>query len=248
MLEKNQKYESKSVFLIGGPCAVESHQMIKETIDYLLTKNVINIRANIFKPRTSPHSFQGLGINGLEILSQLKQMHEVNLISEIVDTRHVEIMIEFIDVFQVGSRNMSNFELLKELGKTRKPILLKRGMSATIDEFICASEYIIQGGNKSIYLCERGIHSFDNATRNILDLSCVPIIKNRTGLPIIIDLSHSLGRKDIVVEMGKAALACGADGLMIEVHPDPEKALSDTQQQLSFVEFDNFYNEVFKES
>ena len=155
-------------------------------------------------------------------------------------------MINYIDVFQVGSRNMGNFELLKELGKTTKPILFKRGMSATIDEFAYAAEYIIQGGNPNIYLCERGIRSFDISTRNVLDLACVPLIKSRTGLPIIVDLSHSLGRKDIIIEMGKAALACGADGLMVEVHPDPENALSDAQQQLNFDEFGRFYTKLFE--
>jgi phospho-2-dehydro-3-deoxyheptonate aldolase len=244
-LEKNYIHENCSAFLIGGPCAVENYQMIKETTEYLLTKNITNIRANIFKPRTSPNSFQGLGLQGLKILSQLKKTHNVNLISEIVDTRHIELMIDYVDIFQVGSRNMSNFELLKELGRIAKPVLLKRGMSATIEEFICAAEYIIQGGNKDIYLCERGIRSFDNATRNTLDLSCVPLLKNQTELPVIVDLNHSLGRKDIIVEMGKAALACGADGLMLEVHPDPQNALSDEQQQLNFKEFENFHNRIF---
>lgn len=245
MVNNNHKYRNKPVILIAGPCAIENFQMFNQTIDYLLKKNVVYIRANIFKPRTSPHSFQGIGSKGLEILSELKNVHHVNFVSEIVDVRHIETMINHIDIFQVGSRNMSNFELLKELGKITKPILLKRGMSATIDEFICAAEYIMQGGNKNIYLCERGIRSFDKATRNLLDLTCVPLIKNTTGLPIIVDLSHSLGRKDIMVEMGKAALACGTDGLMLEVHPDPDKALSDAQQQLSFTEFESFYNELF---
>jgi len=247
MMNNNHEHIGKPVILIAGPCAIENFQMFNQIIEYLLTKKIVNIRANIFKPRTSPHSFQGIGLKGLEILSQLKQIHKINFVSEVVDARYIEAMIDHIDIFQVGSRNMSNFELLKELGKTKKPILLKRGMSATIDEFAYAAEYIIHGGNNNVYLCERGIRSFDSTTRNVLDLACVPLMKNRTGLPIIVDLSHSLGRKDIITEMGKAALACGADGLMMEVHPNPKNALSDAQQQLSFVEFENFYNKIFKD-
>lgn len=240
--------KANKCILVAGPCAVENFQMMSETIEYLSTKKVVNIRANIFKPRTSPHSFQGIGLNGLEILSQLKQIHKINFISEVVDTRYIEIMMDYIDIFQVGSRNMSNFELLKELGKITKPVLLKRGMSATIDEFAYAAEYIIHGGNNNVYLCERGIRSFDSTTRNVLDLACIPLMKKRTGLPVIVDLSHSLGRKDIIVEIGKAALACGADGLMLEVHPNPKNALSDAQQQLDFMEFDNFYNKIFRDN
>jgi 3-deoxy-7-phosphoheptulonate synthase len=192
MLERNHKHENRPVFLIAGPCAVENYQMIDSTIGYLLTKNITSIRANIFKPHTSPHSFQGTGLDGLEILSQIKQKYKDNFVSEVVDTRHIQVMVDYIDVFQVGSRNMSNFELLKELRKTKKPILLKRGMSASIDEFAYAAEYITQGGNNNVYLCERGICSFDHSIRNVLDLSCVPLMKNKTGFPVIVDLSHSL--------------------------------------------------------
>jgi len=238
--------KTNNIFFIAGPCAVENYEMMVQTVEYLTIKNIVNIRANIFKPRTSPHSFQGIGINGLEILSKIKQKHKVCFVSEIIDARYIESMIDDIDVFQVGSRNMSNFELLKELGKITKPILLKRGMSATIDEFACAAEYIVHGGNNDIYLCERGIRSFDSTTRNVLDLACVPLIKKRTGLPTIVDLSHSLGRKDIIAEMGKAALACGADGLMVEVHPAPNGALSDAQQQLDFCEFESLLGKVFE--
>lgn len=244
-MKYTEVYENRSIFLIGGPCAIENFQMMRESMDYLLSKNVPNIRANIFKPRTSPHSFQGIGLKGIEILQQLRQLYNANLISEILDPRFIEKMQDYIDVFQVGSRNMSNFELLKELGRVQKPILLKRGMCATIEEFLYAAEYITQGGNSKVFLCERGVRSFDNMTRNLLDLASVSIIKNKTQFPVVVDLSHSLGRKDIVVEMGKAALACGADGLMLEVHPNPRKALSDAKQQLSFTEFDNFYKKIF---
>ncbi|MCL2050344.1 MAG: bifunctional 3-deoxy-7-phosphoheptulonate synthase/chorismate mutase [Lachnospiraceae bacterium] len=232
--------------LIAGPCAVENYEIMLQTAEYLTSKGITAIRANLFKPRTSPHNFQGIGLEGLDVLARIKQSHKIKLVSEIVDVRHISEMMNYVDVFQVGSRNMSNFELLRELGRTANPILLKRGMSATIEEFAYAAEYISCGGNNNICLCERGIRSFDNETRNMLDLSCIPLMKAKTRLPIIVDLSHSLGRKDIIVEMGKAALACGASGLMVEVHPEPQNALSDAAQQMNFDEFDSFLSNIFQ--
>lgn len=228
--------------ILAGPCAVEDAAMFEETVQFLVSKHIYLIRAGIFKPRTNKHSFQGLGTEGLRILSNLKRKFPVSFISEILDIKDFENMAEVVDIFQIGSRNMSNYALLKELGKSKIPVLLKRGMCATIYEFACAAGYLTEYGNKNIILCERGIRSFDTATRNILDLSCVPLIKKMTELPVIVDLSHSLGRKDIAPAMGKAALACGADGIMIEVHPTPATALCDAKQQMNFSEFDQFLN------
>ncbi|MBB5194894.1 bifunctional 3-deoxy-7-phosphoheptulonate synthase/chorismate mutase [Anaerocolumna cellulosilytica] len=234
-----------SPIMIAGPCAVENFDMMEKITDTLVRKGIRAIRAGAFKPRTSPEDFQGLGIEGLKILNQIRKKYNVKIVSEIVDAKYIDIMYENIDVFQVGTRNMYNYELLKELGKTNIPVILKRGMCAKIDEFISAANYILQGGNKNIILCERGIRSFDQSTRNVLDLSCIAIIKSETKFPIIADISHSLGRKDIYLPVAKAVLAAGADGIMVEVHNNPEKALSDSKQQLSLKEFEKFYNELF---
>lgn len=232
--------------IIAGPCAVENYNMMDKITDSLVKKGIRAIRAGAFKPRTSPDDFQGLGVEGLKILNEIRKKYNVKIISEIVDAKYIDIMHENIDVFQVGARNMYNYELLKELGKTSIPVILKRGMCAKIDEFICAANYILQGGNKNIILCERGIRSFDQSTRNVLDLSCIAIIKSETTFPIIADISHSLGRKDISLPVAKAILAAGADGIMVEVHNNPEEALSDSKQQMSLLEFDRFYNQLFR--
>ncbi|WP_312495610.1 bifunctional 3-deoxy-7-phosphoheptulonate synthase/chorismate mutase [Anaerosporobacter sp.] len=234
----------KQPLIIAGPCAVEDFPMMDKITAYLKKMDVSIIRAGAFKPRTSPDTFQGLGIEGLKILDIIRKKYEVKILSEIVDLKYLDVMCENVDILQVGARNMQNFELLKELGKTNMPILLKRGMCATVNEFKCAAEYIQQGGNKNLMLCERGVRSFDDCTRNLLDLSCVAIIKRETGLPVLVDISHSLGRKDIATEMSKAALAAGADGIMVEVHNNPDKALSDANQQMSLLEFEQFYNKL----
>lgn len=226
--------------IIAGPCAVENAPMLEETIRFLDARRIHLVRAGLYKPRTDVRSFQGLGADGIPILADLKQKYPVGFISEILDIRDLERLAEVVDVFQVGSRNMDNYALLKELGKAGVPVLLKRGMCATLREFACAAEYLTQYGSRQVVLCERGIRSFDTATRNVLDLSCVPLIREMTALPVIVDLSHSLGRKDIAASMGRAALACGADGVMVEVHPDPDAAWSDARQQMSFREFDCF--------
>ena len=202
------------------------------------------IRGGAFKPRTSPYDFQGLGVEGLKILKNVKDKFNLNVVSEIVNPNDFEIADEYLDVFQIGARNMQNFELLKEAGRTNKPILLKRGLSATIEEFIYAAEYIASQGNRNIILCERGIRTYEKATRNTLDISAVPILKQGTHLPVMVDVTHSTGRKDIMLPTAKAALAVGADGVMAEVHPDPSVALSDAGQQMDLNEFNQFYNEL----
>jgi 3-deoxy-7-phosphoheptulonate synthase len=232
--------------LIAGPCAVENYDMMDEIVSYLKKKHITLIRAGAFKPRTSPEAFQGLGLEGLKILNEIREKHRVKIVSEIVDTKYVDIMCQHVDILQVGSRNMQNYELLKELGKIKLPVILKRGMCATIQEFISAAEYIVNGGNKDVLLCERGIRSFDKSTRNLLDLASVAIIKRETRYPVLVDISHSLGRKDIAVEVTKAALAVGADGIMVEVHNNPEKALSDSKQQMNLMEFNHLYNSIKK--
>ncbi|HHQ6965299.1 TPA: bifunctional 3-deoxy-7-phosphoheptulonate synthase/chorismate mutase, partial [Staphylococcus aureus] len=202
------------------------------------------IRGGAFKPRTSPYDFQGLGVEGLKILKQIKDKYDLNVVSEIVNPNDFEVADEYLDVFQIGARNMQNFELLKEAGRTKKPILLKRGLSATIEEFVYAAEYIASQGNQNIILCERGIRTYEKATRNTLDISAVPILKQGTHLPVMVDVTHSTGRKDIMLPTAKAALAVGADGVMAEVHPDPSVALSDAGQQMDLDEFQTFYDEL----
>lgn len=227
---------------VFGPCSVESYDQVEAVAKNLAAKGEKFIRGGAFKPRTSPYDFQGLGEEGLQILGQIKQKYNLNTVSEIVHPNDFEIADQYLDVFQIGARNMHNFELLKEAGRTNKPILLKRGLSATIDEFIYAAEYIASQGNQNIILCERGIRTYEKATRNTLDISAVPILKQGTHLPVLVDVTHSTGRKDIMLPTAKAALAVGADGIMAEVHPEPSVALSDSGQQMDLNEFDEFYD------
>ncbi|MHB1392565.1 MAG: bifunctional 3-deoxy-7-phosphoheptulonate synthase/chorismate mutase [Clostridia bacterium] len=223
--------------IIAGPCAIEKYEYLDKVARLLVSKNIKFLRGGAYKPRTSPYEFQGLQEEGLKILKEIGKKYELITVTEVVDTRNVQLVANYADIVQVGSRNMDNYELLKEVGRINKPILLKRGLSATIQEFIYAAEYIALQGNQKIILCERGIRTFENKTRNTLDISSVPILKSETSLPVIADLSHSLGRKDIAVNIAKAILAVGADGMMMEVHPFPELAFSDREQQLNFVEF-----------
>lgn len=229
---------------VFGPCSVESQEQVDAVAKNLADRGEKFIRGGAFKPRTSPYDFQGLGEEGLKILKNTKDKYGLNIVSEIVNPAHFEMADEYLDVFQIGARNMQNFELLKEAGKTNKPILLKRGLSATIEEFIYAAEYIHSQGNNNIILCERGIRTYEKATRNTLDISAVPILKQGTHLPVMVDVTHSTGRKDIMLPCAKAALAVGADGVMAEVHPDPSVALSDAGQQMDLNEFDAFYKEI----
>lgn len=225
--------------IIAGPCAIESIHQMKAVGKKLNELGIKFLRGGAFKPRTSPNNFQGYGFSSLGILRKIGDEFGLKTVSEVVDTRNVEAMEEYIDIFQIGSRNMFNYELLKEVGKSKKPVILKRGLMATVNEYIGASEYIRLGGNHNIILCERGIRTFDSVTRNTLDIASVPILKKETGLPVIVDLSHSLGdRKDMVEPIAKACLLAGADSLMVEVHPNPKVALSDSKQQLNFSELE----------
>ena len=229
---------------VFGPCSVESQEQVDAVARNLQQKGEKFIRGGAFKPRTSPYDFQGLGLEGLKILKNVKEKFGLNIVSEIVNPAHFELADDYLDVFQIGARNMQNFELLKEAGRTNKPILLKRGLSATIEEFTYAAEYIASQGNKNIILCERGIRTYEKATRNTLDISAVPILKQGTHLPVMVDVTHSTGRKDIMLPTAKAALAVGADGVMAEVHPNPAVALSDSAQQMDLDVFDAFYSEL----
>ncbi|MGX1724909.1 bifunctional 3-deoxy-7-phosphoheptulonate synthase/chorismate mutase, partial [Bacillus haynesii] len=195
-------------------------------------------------PRTSPYDFQGLGVEGLQILKRVADEYDLAVISEIVNPQHIEEAIDYIDVIQIGARNMQNFELLKAAGSVKKPVLLKRGLAATLKEFINAAEYIMSQGNDQIILCERGIRTYETATRNTLDISAVPILKQETHLPVFVDVTHSTGRRDLLLPTAKAALAIGADGVMAEVHPDPSVALSDSAQQMDIPTFEKWLNEL----
>ncbi|QCT75201.1 bifunctional 3-deoxy-7-phosphoheptulonate synthase/chorismate mutase [Macrococcoides canis] len=226
---------------VFGPCSVESAEQVEAVAKNLHEKGEKFIRGGAFKPRTSPYDFQGLGEEGLQMLRNAGNKYDLNVVSEIVNPTHFELADQYVDVFQIGARNMQNFELLKEAGRTNKPVLLKRGLSATIEEFIYAAEYIYAQGNSKIILCERGIRTYEKATRNTLDISAVPILKQGTHLPVMVDVTHSTGRKDIMLPVARAALAVGADGVMAEVHPNPAVALSDAGQQMDFEEFENFY-------
>jgi 3-deoxy-7-phosphoheptulonate synthase len=232
--------------IIAGPCAVENKEQIYKTAEYLNSLGIKILRGGAFKPRTSPYSFQGLGFEGLEILKEAADKYGMKVISEIMDPRDIEKADKYIDIYQVGSRNMQNYSLLRELGKINKPVLLKRGMTATVSEWLMAAEYVAIEGNDDIILCERGIRTFENYTRNTLDLTVVPIIKKLSKLPIIVDPSHGTGRRDLVIPMSRAAVAVGADGLIVEVHPNPKDALSDGEQSLNFDEMKKLIEETKK--
>ncbi|MBB6674942.1 bifunctional 3-deoxy-7-phosphoheptulonate synthase/chorismate mutase [Cohnella nanjingensis] len=231
-------------FVVAGPCSVESYAQVRAVAAALKNAGVSVMRGGAFKPRTSPYEFQGLGIEGLRILKEVADEFGLKTISEIVDPAHLELACDYVDVIQIGARNMHNFELLKAAGRVGKPILLKRGLSATIDEFLHAAEYVVSSGNGDVMLIERGIRTYEKATRNTLDISAVPILKQESHLPVLVDVTHSTGRKSIMAPCAKAALAAGADGVMVEVHPEPAKALSDAAQQLDIPEFHRFYEEL----
>ncbi|WP_214846893.1 bifunctional 3-deoxy-7-phosphoheptulonate synthase/chorismate mutase [Exiguobacterium sp. s193] len=226
--------------LIAGPCAVESEEQVFEVAAQLAKHGVRFMRGGAYKPRTSPYDFQGLGLEGLKMLKKAADAHNLHVITEIMTPSAVESALPYVDIIQVGARNMQNFDLLKEVGRTNKPVLLKRGLSATLEEFMYAAEYIMASGNDQVILCERGIRTYERATRNTLDISAVPILKQETHLPVMVDVTHSTGRKDILLPTAKAAYAVGADAVMVEVHPFPALALSDANQQLDFKEFDAF--------
>lgn len=223
----------RDFLLIAGPCSVESESQIMEAATLAKACGANVLRGGTFKPRMSPYSFQGLGREGLKLLHKAGKLVSLPIVTEVTDTRDAAFVAEYADIIQIGARNMQNFSLLEEVGKLDRPILLKRGMNATLEEWLNSAEYIMSAGNAHVILCERGIRTFEPYTRNTLDLSAIPALKELTHLPIIVDPSHATGRRELVLPMSLAAVAAGCDGLEIEMHPDPEKALSDAEQQLS---------------
>jgi len=221
-----------AVVVVAGPCSVETAEQIERTAALVAEGGARGIRGGAFKPRSSPYSFQGLGEEGLRLLRAAADRHGLFVVSEVMDRAQIPLMEPYVDVFQVGARNMQNFNLLRELGQQRKPVLLKRGIAATIEELLLSAEYILAGGNYDVLLCERGIRTFETYTRNTLDLSAIPVVKKLSHLPILADPSHGTGRRDKVIPMARAAVAAGADGLLIEVHPDPDHAWSDAAQTI----------------
>ena len=234
----------KEVIVMAGPCVVENEKQIFETARYVKASGAKILRGGAFKPRSSPYSFQGLGEEGLKLLAQAGEETGLAVVTVVMSVNQIELVGKYTDIFQVGARNMQNFVLLKELGKLKKPILLKRGMPATIEELLLSAEYILSQGNYEVILCERGIRTFENYTRNTLDLSAVPALKELSHLPIIVDPSHATGRWRLVSPMSKAAIAAGADGLIIEVHPDPKSSLSDGAQSLKLDTFAQLMKEI----
>lgn len=224
------------VVVIGGPCAVESLEQMQQIAQTLSDSSVQALRGGVYKPRTSPYSFQGMGIDGLRVLASVRQQYGMPVVTEVMAIAQIEPVCAYADMLQVGSRNMQNFELLKALGEASKPVLLKRGLAATIEEFVMAAEYILAHGNPNVVLCERGIRSFDSYTRNVLDLGAVVALKQLTHLPVIVDPSHAAGKRELIPDLARAAIACGADGLIIECHPEPEQSVSDARQALSLAD------------
>jgi 3-deoxy-7-phosphoheptulonate synthase len=222
----------KKIQVIAGPCAVENKTMIISIAEKVKDAGASFLRGGAFKPRTSPYSFQGLGEEGLQYLSEARKKTGLPIVTELMDPRDINVILEYADVIQIGARNMQNFRLLLEIGACDRPVLLKRGLSATIKEWLMAAEYIMSRGNQNVILCERGVRTFETATRNTLDISAVPILKQLTHLPVVVDPSHGVGKWDLVAPMSKAAIAAGADGLVIEVHINPEEALSDGEQSI----------------
>ena len=232
------------VVIMAGPCSVESQDQIEQSAEIVAREGAKVIRGGAFKPRSSPYSFQGLGEAGLKMLRTAADRNHLLVVSEVMDQTQIPILSEYADILQVGARNMQNFNLLRELGLVRKPILLKRGIAATIEELLLSAEYLLSGGNYDVILCERGIRTFETATRNTMDLSAIPMVKSLSHLPILADPSHGTGRRDKVLPMARAAIAAGADGLLVEVHPDPEHALSDGAQSLMPAQFAEMMRQV----
>ena len=238
------KFGDKSTGLIAGPCTIESYNQMDATAQELKDSNVRIIRGGAFKPRTSPYAFQGMGEEGLKIIRSVADNHGMAVTSEIMDASQLDMFMKYVDILQIGARNMQNFNLLKELGKIHRPVILKRGLSATYEEWLMSAEYIMAGGNNQVILCERGIRTFEKFTRNTLDLSAIPVIKKLSHLPIIIDPSHATGLRDKVEPMSRAAIAAGCDGLIIEVHHNPDCALCDGAQSLYPWQYDLLYKQI----
>ncbi len=232
------------VIVMAGPCSVEGPDQVGAVARSVAASGARVLRGGAFKPRTSPYSFQGHGEAALGWMRAAADANGMAVVSEVMDPRQIEMMMRHVDCLQVGARNMQNFELLKELGRVRKPVLLKRGLSATIEEWLLSAEYVLSGGNGQVILCERGIRTFESYTRNTLDISAIPVVKKRSHLPIVVDPSHGTGRREKVIPMARAAVAAGADGLLIEVHDNPEKALSDGPQSLYPDQFDRLMGEL----
>ncbi|BAY06963.1 3-deoxy-7-phosphoheptulonate synthase [Calothrix sp. NIES-2098] len=243
-LSETVSFGGEEIVIIGGPCTVESLEQMETVAQKLAAAPVQALRGGVYKPRTSPYAFQGMGEEGLEILAAVRSRYNIPVVTEVMSIAQIEIVAARADMLQIGSRNMQNFDLLKALGQANKPILLKRGLAATIEEFVMAAEYILSHGNPDVVLCERGIRSFDNYTRNVLDLGAVAALKQITHLPVIVDPSHAVGKRELVAPMAKAAVACGADGLIIECHPQPEKSVSDARQALSLEDMVNLVDSL----
>ena len=229
---------------VAGPCTVETRDQTLTTARAVAATGCTMLRGGAFKPRTSPYTFQGLGLEGLRILAEARDETGLPLVTELMDPREVEPVVETADVIQIGARNMQNFSLLAEVGKARKPVLLKRGPSASVEELLMAAEYIVREGNAQVILCERGIKTFETATRFTLDIGAIPVLKQETHLPVIVDPSHAAGRRDLVLPLARSAVAAGADGIIVEVHPEPEHALCDAAQQIPVADFPHFADEI----
>jgi 3-deoxy-7-phosphoheptulonate synthase len=230
--------------LIAGPCTVEYREQTLETARAVAEAGATMLRGGAFKPRTSPYSFQGLGVDGLAILAEAREETGLPLVTELMDPRHVDAVVETADVIQIGARNMQNFSLLSEVGKATKPVLLKRGPSASVEELLMAAEYVVREGNDQVMLCERGIRTFERSTRYTLDIGAIPVLKQETHLPVIVDPSHAAGKKELVPPLARAAVAAGADGIIVEAHPAPEEALCDGPQLIPTAEFAHFADEI----
>lgn len=230
--------------VMAGPCSIEGEEQIEETVKHLVKNNVRVMRGGVYKPRSSPYSFRGMGLDGLKLFYKACQAEGIKIITEVMQVSQIEAMLDYVDILQVGARNAQNFNLLDALGKVDKPVLLKRGISGTIDELLQAAEYVFSNGNEKIMLCERGIRSFETSYRNTLDLNAVPILKDKSHLPVIVDPSHGIGVRKYVEQMSLAGVMAGADGLIVEVHRQPEKAFSDGQQTLSFAEAEVLYQKI----
>lgn len=228
----------------AGPCSVEGRELLMESAQMVKQGGAHALRAGAFKPRTSPYSFQGMGEEGLKLLAEARELTGMPIVTEVMDTRDVELINRYADVFQIGTRNMQNFSLLKEVGRARKPVLLKRGMSATIEEWLMSAEYIMSEGNHQVILCERGIRTFETATRNTLDLSAVVVAKSLTHLPVVVDPSHAVGKRPFVVALARAAVAAGADGVLVEVHQRPDQAKSDAAQTIGPAAYQQMMQEL----
>jgi 3-deoxy-7-phosphoheptulonate synthase len=238
------KLGGERVLAMAGPCSIESRAQMFETAEHVKASGGTFLRGGAFKPRSSPYSFQGMGIPGLELMREAADAHGLLVVSEVMEIAQIEPMLPYVDLLQVGARNMQNFNLLRELGQARKPVLLKRGMAATVEELLLSSEYILSGGNYDVILCERGIRTFETATRNTMDISAIPVVKKLSHLPIVADPSHGTGRRDMVAPMARAAVAAGADAILVEVHPNADKAASDAAQTLYLDQFDKLMGEL----